>query len=118
MKKSIKTGLGITALGIGVLLISSCTSNFCSNIEKAKMMYNIDQGVTVYVDDSQLSNFSSDELKQLGYEKLQGNDHIYTYVPLAEDGSYLLSNQLNSVISTVSSAGGYVPSTEYFRAYD
>ncbi|MCQ3034873.1 MAG: membrane protein insertase YidC [Bacilli bacterium] len=116
MKKSVKTGLGITTLGIGVLLISSCTANFCSNTEKAKMLYNLDQGVTVYVDADQISGLTDEE--KIGYEKLEGNENIYSYVPVASDGTYLLSSSLNSVIKAVSSAGGYTPSLEYFKALD
>ena len=41
--------LGIATLGLGVALLSSCTQNFCSEADKAKMLYPYEQGVTVYV---------------------------------------------------------------------
>lgn len=118
MKKSVKTGLGIATLGIGVLLISSCTANFCSNTEKAKMLYNLEQGVTVYVDAEQISGLTDEQKLDLGYEKLEGNDLIYSYVPVASDGTYLLSSTLNSVIRSVSGSSGYTPTLEFFKALD
>ena len=44
-----KTLLAIGGLGLGVVLLSSCTANFCSPTDKAAMAYPYEQGVTVYV---------------------------------------------------------------------
>jgi hypothetical protein len=42
--------LGALGLAAGTLMLSGCVSNFCSDIEKARIAYPYDQGVTVYVD--------------------------------------------------------------------
>jgi hypothetical protein len=40
--------LGGLGLLVGALVLSGCTSNFCSDIDKANMAYPYEQGVTVY----------------------------------------------------------------------
>jgi hypothetical protein len=42
--------LGGLGLLVGAFVLSGCTSNFCSDIDKANMAYPYEQGVTVYCD--------------------------------------------------------------------
>ena len=44
-----------TALGLGVLFLSSCTANFCTNLDKANIMFSYDRGTSVYIDEEQKS---------------------------------------------------------------
>lgn len=50
MKKGTKLGLGAIGLLLGTVVLSSCTSSFCNNIDKAHMLYLFDYGVTTYYD--------------------------------------------------------------------
>ena len=45
MKKKL---VGAAFIGLGVLLLSGCTQNFCSPADRAEMLYPYEQGVTVY----------------------------------------------------------------------
>ena len=53
--------LAIGGLGLGVVLLTSCTANFCSVVDQAAMAYPYDQGATVY-----LSKAEYEDLKQNG----------------------------------------------------
>ena len=48
MKKRTKLALGGIAALAGVLILSSCTKSFCSNVDQGRMMYAFDSGVTRY----------------------------------------------------------------------
>ncbi|MBO6261261.1 MAG: membrane protein insertase YidC [Bacilli bacterium] len=48
MKKRTKLTVGAMTVLAGVLLLSSCTASFCSNIDKAHILYAFDYGVSDY----------------------------------------------------------------------
>ena len=48
MKKGVKISLGIFAVGLSAVVLSSCTKSFCSNRDTGNMMYAFDSGVTSY----------------------------------------------------------------------
>ena len=50
MKKRTKITIGALSLLAGVLLLSSCTASFCSQVDKAHILYAFDYGVTDYYD--------------------------------------------------------------------
>ncbi|MCR5348730.1 MAG: membrane protein insertase YidC [Bacilli bacterium] len=61
--------LAIGGLGLGVVLLSSCTANFCSNVDKASMAYPYEQGVTVYVTKAEYERLKADEATKALIEK-------------------------------------------------
>ncbi|OPZ36954.1 MAG: Membrane protein insertase YidC [Tenericutes bacterium ADurb.BinA155] len=88
MKNTTKKILGFVGLGLGAILLSSCTANFCSNVDKANMAYPYEQGVTVYcekddvpTDYKRVDKYS----KTLGVKEaclaIDGNTTVYKYVP-------------------------------------
>ena len=132
MKKSLKLGLMATGLGVGVLLISGCTANFCSDADKTRILFALEPGVSTYVDADQLEAVKEEDAKT--NEALEaGKKNIYTYelafedsvnpnlyrrVAKTVDGGFLKSNQLTSIISTVKSQTSVVPTDEYFVTFD
>jgi len=50
LEKSTKRILTFGGLLLSVLLISACTANFCSNNDKANIMYTYEKGISVYED--------------------------------------------------------------------
>jgi len=49
-KKTINKITLFTALGLGVVILASCTANFASNVDKSHIMYAYDMGTTRYTD--------------------------------------------------------------------
>ena len=72
--KNKKTLFGFIGLGLGIVLLSSCTANFCSPVDQAAMAYPYDQGATVYVSKEQ-------------YEKLRDDDATKVIIQLEETWS-------------------------------
>ncbi len=52
--------LALGGLGLGVLLLTSCTANFCSPTDQSAMAYPYDQGVTVYLTKSEYDALKAD----------------------------------------------------------
>ena len=50
MKRKTKIGLGIAALGLSALILSSCTASFCSNDDRARILAAYDNGVCKFYD--------------------------------------------------------------------
>jgi len=67
MKKRTKFSIGGLALLAGILLLSSCTQSFCSDLDQAHILYAFDYGVTEYYD-----NKVEDSLPLF-----EGNTNIY-----------------------------------------
>ena len=116
MKTSkLKKAMGFAALGLGVVLLSSCTANFCSQQDLASIAYPYDQGVTVYLTKAEFEDLLSGEvdpdngrtkaileqemawsddaeffygLPRIAGRAFDANDDVYKYVPY-ECGSYL-----------------------------
>ena len=69
------------ALGLGTVLLTSCTANFCSNADKASMAYPWEQGVTVYLSKSAYENLKTngtDDVKKLIEKEEQWSDQAET----------------------------------------
>lgn len=118
MKKSNKTLLLGVGLGLGLLLLSSCTNTFCSTSDQANLLYPYEQGITTYVSSlEEVPESYRDSAKQV----FEGNDNLYAYVPITEEGEYgaigadFLST---SVISAAKSNGYPIPTQTYFAAID
>ena len=133
--------LGIATLGLGVALLSSCTQNFCSESDKARMLYPYEQGVTVYVDKATFEKLETDEATKelIAKEKamtfngtavagkaLDDNDNIYKYVPYTEGAAGVLSFTAKkassllqgTILSSASNNGYSLPSIQYWAAID
>lgn len=131
-KKKLYSFLGIA---LGVVLLTGCTQNFCSNNDKANIAYTYDMGVTVYVD-----NVESipEAFKESGNEKywtvkLNGSDSgVFAYIPVGtetvekNDSTKRITTRytakkaefLDSIIATAVSNNYAVPSYSYFKAMD
>ena len=98
--KKLLAGLG---LGLGALLLTGCTANFCSQIDQAAMAYPYDQGVTVYCTEEEYNVWKaenpevfqrekqwSDEAEAAGLPRieglaLEGNALVYKYIPFSPE---------------------------------
>ena len=56
MKKKL---VGAAFIGLGVLLLSGCTQNFCSPADRAEMLYPYEQGVTVYSTEEEFNTYKA-----------------------------------------------------------
>ena len=100
--------LAFGGIGLGVLLLTSCTANFCSPTDQSAMAYPYNQGVTVYVSKAEYESLKTNEETRpvieleeslnahylaLGLPTVAGpayvdeagnslNDKVYKYVPL------------------------------------
>ena len=126
--------LAFGGLGLGVLLLTSCTANFCSPVDQAAMAYPYDQGATVYVSKAEYEALKtqdgtkeiiqreeawSEEAKALGLPGIAGpayvaedgtvlNDNVYKYLPYtgAGDSLSLTANKAKDFLgATVTAAG-------------
>lgn len=123
MKNTTKRLLGLVGLGFGVVLLSGCTANFCSNVDQAQMAYPYEQGVTVYCNKTAVPSAYT----AVATPALVGNDVIYKYVPYtvdATDGSISYTAKKASsyfqgdIIANAKSSGYRVPSIEYWATID
>ena len=114
--------LGALGLAAGTLLLSGCVSNFCSDIEKARVAYPYDQGVTVYVD-GETSVPKEYRTPELSFQPLKdkGNTDLWAYIPVNENGFYAAKKAdylTNSIIASATSNHIEAPSYEYFKRMD
>ena len=95
--------LGGLGLGLGVVLLASCTQNFCSEIDQAAMAYPYDQGVTVYATKAEYDSWKeanpaayeyekkwSDDAEALGLPRIEGlallgNTQVYKFIPIVPE---------------------------------
>lgn len=140
-KKTKKTLLGIFGIGLAAVALSSCTANFCSDTDKAEMLYPYEQGVTVYCSETEYNAYlASDAYTDLsgswqqriadisGLAYKSGNTAVYKYVPVTvtintdntETYSFAAAkaSQVNTVISSLRSNNYGVPTVEYWAAID
>lgn len=132
--------LGIAGVGLAALLLSSCTQNFCSDTDKAQMLYPYEQGVTVYVTKDEYDALKTNESTKALIEEeesmvignttvagkaLENNDDIYKYVPATKSGTVYTytakkaSSLLQGTILTSAAKSGYaLPSIQFWAAID
>ena len=136
MKKSNKKKLySLLGIALGVVLLTGCTQNFCSNIDKANIAYTYDMGVTVYTDS--IEDIPT-EYKVQGSEKywtvtINGdNSGVFAYIPVSTDTvekntttsrittRYTATKAafLDTIISSAVSSNYAVPSYTYFKKMD
>ena len=106
MKKRTKLTIGAMTVLAGVLLLSSCTASFCSELDKAHILYAFDYGVSDYYDA---------ENKPDGAEQVfEGNTNIYYVVNVPTS----TSSGIGKANSDADKAGLAKPSNEYFVQMD
>ena len=138
--------LAIGALGLGVLLLTSCTANFCSPVDKAAMAYPYEQGVTVYVTKDEYDKLKASpeygpiinkqeaiSAQALGYglptmagpafaeDGVTLNNNVYKYVPYTGSGDTITLQSTKSdgfLKSFLENAGknGYSLPSVYYYA--
>ncbi|NCA97334.1 MAG: membrane protein insertase YidC [Bacteroidia bacterium] len=101
MKKSTKRILTFGGLFLSVILVSGCTASFCSNNDKANILYTYEDGISVYED-----NHAD------GVEVFSGNSVLTRRV--THDNSPLLAE----VIESAEANSINVPTDAYFVAID
>ena len=104
MKKRTKLTIGGLVVVAGTLLLSSCTASFCSNLDKAHILYAFDYGVSDYCD-TQVENAK---------EVFPGNTNIYYVVNVPTNGS----SGIGKTNTDAAKAGIQTPSNEYFVQMD
>ena len=73
MKKRTKLLTGALTVLAGVLLLSSCTASFCSETDKAHILYAFDYGVSDYYDAEQEGAVLPEGAKPV----FEGNTKVY-----------------------------------------
>lgn len=118
MKKSTEAKIlgGLALLG-GVFLLSSCTANFCTDVERSQIAFAYEQGVTVYCDPEEVPA----EYAELSFYPIEGNDKVAAYIPVDSNGYYAAEKAYyltNTIISNAKSNNYGIPSYDYFQAMD
>ena len=104
MKKRTKlTVLGLTLIA-GSLILSGCTASFCSNDDKAHILYALDYGVCDYYD-HQVEGSA---------QAFEGNNNIYYIINRPTS----TSSGLGKADSDATKAGLHLPSSQYFVQMD
>ncbi|MFA5480839.1 MAG: membrane protein insertase YidC [Bacilli bacterium] len=103
MKKSTKRILTFGGLLMAVVLISGCTASFCSNNDRANIMYTYEKGVSIYEDGATGENVS---------EVFAGN------ATLTRRFTYDNSPLLQEIIKTATDGSINVPTDAYFISID
>jgi YidC/Oxa1 family membrane protein insertase len=107
MGKRLKKVLGIFGILLGVAILSSCTASFCTPEDTARIMYTFDKGVSKFYDAG---------TEPIGVEDVKELDrfpNIYYTSSFDNGGTFL-----NSVLTSAISSNYYIPSLEYFAAFD
>ena len=112
--------LGALGLFAGALLLSGCVSNFCTPVEKARIAYPYDQGVTVYVDGE---SAVPEEYKTIAFKpyESEGNDDLYAYIPVDAEGLYTAEKAsflTETIIANAIKSDVSIPSYDFFKGMD
>ena len=136
MKNMKKKLVGAAFIGLGVLLLSGCTQNFCSPADRAEMLYPYEQGVTVYSTQEEFNTYkaSSAYTELSAADKtvfdsvsglaIPGNTNVYRYVPFTRNEKGLIifsakkADQINKIVAGADNNGYYLPSVQYWASID
>lgn len=130
-KKILAGGL----LGIGTILLASCTANFCNEEDQAQMAYPYEQGVTIYMAKADYETLKAndntgivakEEAIGVAGQAIEGNEEIYKYVPYTKISEYSYSldalkakGLLQDVVIKNAVANGLtLPSIKYWAEID
>ena len=106
MKKRTKLTLGAMAVLAGTLLLSSCTASFCSDLDKAHILYAFDYGVSAY--------YESGKQPEGALPVFEGNTQVYYTVVVPTDGS----SGIGKTNTDAAKAGVAIPTNNYFVKLD
>ena len=135
MKNTKRKLLATAALGLGAVLLSGCTANFCSISDRSEMLYPYEQGVTVYCSEAELTEYKKGEgytsldakhkgiFDSLAGPAISGNTNVYKYVPFSVGEDFVTfkaakASQVNSIISASYTNGYRLPSIQFWAAMD
>lgn len=133
-KKKLYSLLGIA---LGTVLLTGCTANFCSNVDKANIAYTYDMGVTVYVDSvDEIPEAYKNAGEGTGYWPVTINGEqstrVFAYIPVGgqtletSDTTKRVTTRytakkaefLDSIIASAISNNYAVPTYTYYKAMD
>ena len=88
MKRSAKIGIGVAALFLGMVVLSSCTNSFCSTVDKAHILYAIDHGVSVYGTEDEMKALLPEDASESSYRvgQVEGTS-VWYYATLDNCGN-------------------------------
>lgn len=142
MKKSRKVILlGTVGLGFTTLLLTGCTNTFCSDIDKSRILFALEPGVSEYfsfegtaeqvankqkeIENERNSNLEDEKKNKYYWELAFGegsaNTTLYRMVETTYEtnyDAYTKSNTLTSVISSMKNTTGSFPTKTYFATFD
>ena len=110
MKKRTKLLTGALTVLAGVLLLSSCTASFCSETDKAHILYAFDYGVSDYYDAEQEGAVLPEGAKPV----FEGNTKVYYTVNVPTNNA----SGIGRANSEAAKAGLQTPSNNYFVKVD
>lgn len=130
MKRLHKIGL----VSIGLLAITfvatSCTGNFCTNMDKSRILFAIEPGVSTYYDteeeaqaalEKDLAGTTSFKEQVAGSNlwRVVGKDSSNNFSMLdTTKNEFVKLTQLETIITSAANIGGYRPSDRYFASLD
>ena len=113
MKKRNKLALGILGLATVALFASGCTANFCTDIEKSRIAYALEPGVSEFV----IEGTGYDTTDVVIDEVVDGKVHQIIRATKDEQGriiEYKNSAQLNTILNAAKQNAVAIPSIDYF----
>lgn len=119
MKKSTKVTLALGTLLSAVFVATSCTSNFCTNVEKSRMLFAIEPGVSTYFNSEEEAKANQKEGYTYTFEQVfSDNSTLWRRVEVNDKGAYTKSLKLSSIIEAAKKSNYAVPTTKYFTTFD
>lgn len=117
MKNKRKTKILLGAVAVfGILALSGCSANFCSDVDKSHIAYAYEQGVTVYCDQADVPA----DYAPFAWQVYGDNATLYAYIPVDNTGNFAAKKAalLNSTISSAISSGYVVPTQTFWKTID
>ncbi len=112
MKKGSKVALGCSIAVLSIVLLASCTANFCSVKDQASMLYAFDYGITNYYDgDSEDYLEVEDKAEPLEVEGYSFNN---VYITAEFENSDLVYDLVETAVENTMRR----PSVAYFKEMD
>lgn len=119
MKKITKLGLTGGFLILGAIVATSCTSNFCTNVEKSRILFAIEPGVSEYFISEEKAKKDLKEGYTYTIEQVYStNPNLWRRIEQDKDSKYTKSNQLSTIITTCKSKYYVCPTIDYLTALD
>ena len=112
MKKRTKLLTGALTVLAGVLLLSSCTASFCSETDKAHILYAFDYGICDYCDAEHRP--TDNEGNPLGFPAFEGNTNVYYTINVPTNNGSGIGRAYNEALK----AGLQTPSWAYYEKID